>query len=214
MGTSTRRGQAPVFDWPMPHSPPLFLFSNRGRVDARLSWLLRGSQHTALLELEVYPQRQAKQETAKEVAAQHVARPVIAQVDARWTNEDHEERGNNQQGIVPPAIPFEEDQAQRKEQAEEGDIGHHMSERTCDVLCRLLRPALFAGPDPLQKESLVALCPVDCSRALRDPRWSIAHLPGRSLGERRAGRLPLWRSLAWPGAVDIPQAQAARCAGS
>jgi len=74
--------------------------------------------------LEVKPEADAEPDATKDVAAQYVAGPVVAQVDTRWTHEYDKERGNNQERDPPPTISFEEDDRERKQQAPEGKVLH------------------------------------------------------------------------------------------
>ena len=60
---------------------------------------------------------------------------------------------------------------------------------------------------PLSKGWLAALCVAGRLRALRRACRTFAHLPGRPLGQRCAGWLPLGRAFAGRGLMDLPETE-------
>jgi hypothetical protein len=64
-------------------------------------------QHTPFVELQVEQQSDAEQCHLDEVRSRQIGDPVRAQIDARWTNEHHEEGGNHQKPDTPPATTVE-----------------------------------------------------------------------------------------------------------
>ena len=79
-------------------------------------------QYAFVFQLKVNPQADAEPDTTKDVATQYVAGPVVAQVDTRRAYQYDEERRNNEERDTPPAISFEKDDRERKQQAPEGNI--------------------------------------------------------------------------------------------
>jgi hypothetical protein len=93
-------------------------------------------QHTPFVELQVEQQSDAEQCHLDEVRAKHIGDPVRAKVNARWTNEHHEEGGNHQQPDTSPATTVEKDDPEARHHSPEGNKGHNMLAREALVVER------------------------------------------------------------------------------